>query len=331
MKTICVLTILCTLTPSTGWARKVEDWPYDRLLKNADVVVIARPVSSVECKDEWNERFFDGSRFQSLETTFEVASTLKGKSPESLKLLHFRYNRETTVYEDGPGLISFLTKPRSTKVKKRGEVLGELVPLVASKSSRPEYLLFLRLRKDGRYEAISGQMDSNLSARTVNQMLPLILARIVETKTHSQQESVKPANKTPTSEPIEESINTHMSLLFKPSYRRLKLLMCESPEDAAGWKAIQAEALLLAESGGNLTTRRTSEVSVRDGKEYWAKNSSEVRTLGAELYRSAKEKDFAAATRSYKSMTRSCNACHQASVFLGGPPILNPLGKGVTD
>lgn len=168
--TFCVLTTLCALSPSTGWARKVEDWPYDRLFKDADLVVIARAVSSVECKDEWNERFFDGSRFQGLETTFEVASTLKGKAPETLKLLHFRYKRETPVYDDGPGLISFLTKPRSTKVKKRGEVLGELAPLIASKSSRPEYLLFLRLRKDGRYEAISGQMDSNLSARTVNQI-----------------------------------------------------------------------------------------------------------------------------------------------------------------
>ena len=319
MKTICVLTIFCALTPSTGWARKVEDWPYDRLFKDADVVVIARAVSSVECKDEWNERFFDGSRFQGLETTFEVASTLKGKSPESLKLLHFRYKRETTAYEDGPGLISFLTKPLSTKVKKRGEVLGELVPLRASKSSRPEHLLFLRLRKDGRYEAISGQM------------VPLILASIVETKTHGQQESVKPANKMPTSEPVEESINTHMSLLFKPSYKRLKTLMRESPEDAAGWKAIQSEALLLAESGDNLTDRRPSEVSVHDGKEYWAKSSIQVRRFGAELYHAAKEKDFAEATLSYKSMTKSCNACHQASVFLGDPPVLTPFGKGVTD
>lgn len=170
MKTICVLTILCALTPSTGWARKVEDWPYDRLFKDADLVVIARAVSSAECKNEWNERFFDGSRFQGLETTFEVASTLKGRLPESLKLLHFRYKRETPAYDDGPGLISFLRKSRSTKVKKRSEVLSELVPLSARESVRPEYLLFLRLRKDGRYEAISGQMDSNLSARTINQI-----------------------------------------------------------------------------------------------------------------------------------------------------------------
>ncbi len=132
-------------------------------------------------------------------------------------------------------------------------------------------------------------------------------------------------------EPVEESINIHMALLFKPSYIRLKTLMRESPKEAVGWKAIQAEALLLAESGSNLKDRRPSEVSVRDGKEYWAKNSSEVQTFGAELYHAAKEKDFAAATRSYKSMTKSCNACHQANVFLGGPPVLNPFGKGVTD
>lgn len=168
MKTICVIAILCALTPSMAWARNVEDWPYDRLIKDADLVVIACVVSSAECKDEWNERFFDGSRFQGLETTFEVAATLKGRPPESLKLLHFRYKREAPVYDDGPGLISFPTKSRSTKVRKRrGEEPGELVPLSASKSSSPEYLLFLRLRKDGRYEAVSGQMDPNLAARII--------------------------------------------------------------------------------------------------------------------------------------------------------------------
>ncbi len=33
--------------------------------------------------------------------------------------------------------------------------------------SGPEYRIFLRKRKDGRYEAVSGQMDSDFFVRTL--------------------------------------------------------------------------------------------------------------------------------------------------------------------
>lgn len=170
MKSICFAATLCLLTQSTGWARKLEHWPYDRLLENADVVVIARAITTDKSADKWNEQFFDGARFQGLETTLEVVSTLKGKPPEPLKLLHFQYKPEATVYDDGPGLVVFLNKPRQTAVDKHVDRSGELRPLSASRSSHPEYLLFLKLRKDGRYEAVSGQTDPNLSARSVNEI-----------------------------------------------------------------------------------------------------------------------------------------------------------------
>ena len=154
-----------------------------------------------------------------------------------------------------------------------------------------------------------------------------ILASIVETTTHGQQESAK--DETATSGPVEESINTHMSLLFKPSYRRLKTLMRENPKDAAGWKVIQSEALLMAESGGNLTARSAESIGVKD--DYWIKTSREVRKHGADLYSAAKKKDFEAATRSYRNMTESCNACHKSHVLLGSPPLLDPFRPGVSD
>ena len=151
----------------------------------------------------------------------------------------------------------------------------------------------------------------------------LILASGVETTVNGQQESAK--DETATSEPIEESINTHMSLLFAPSYRRLKPLMRESPKNAAGWKAMQSEALLLAESGGNLTARRGDALGGKD--DYWTKNSNQVKKHGADLYSAAKKEDFEAATRSYRRMTDSCNACHKSHVLLGSPPILNPFSS----
>lgn len=171
------LTLISTLSvlgsvvvPSIGWTRQVEDWPYDRLFKEADLVVIARPVSSAPCQDQWNERFFEKSRFQGLETIFEIASTFKGETPKSLKLLYFHYKSGERPYEDGPGLVSFHTKPHSIHVSELGrEESNELKPLRVSQTNAPEYLLFLKQRKDGRYEAISGQMDPKLSSRTVFQ------------------------------------------------------------------------------------------------------------------------------------------------------------------
>ena len=35
------MAILCSLfMPSTGWVRKVENWPYEQLFKEADLVMI---------------------------------------------------------------------------------------------------------------------------------------------------------------------------------------------------------------------------------------------------------------------------------------------------
>ena len=156
------------IVPSACWARKVEHWSYDRLFKEADLVVIARAASSRPCKDNWSERFFEQDRFQGLEATFEVASTLKGQVPETFKLLHFKYKPDETPYNDGPGLVSFLSRSLSIDVREAGDPGSSgLEPVRKRMVSAPEYLLFLKKRKDGRYEAISGQMDPDVSVRTL--------------------------------------------------------------------------------------------------------------------------------------------------------------------
>ena len=137
--------------------------------------------------------------------------------------------------------------------------------------------------------------------------------------------------KDPTTKPVEDSISIHMSYLFAPSYRRLKSVMRSEPEDASDWDTMQSESLLLAESGGNLTRRRSSNAFNPKAQQSWPKNSTSVKKHAATLYRAAKERDFAAAKRSYLSMTESCNGCHKSEVSIGSPPILTPLGKGITD
>jgi hypothetical protein len=158
--------------PSTGWTRRVELWPYERLFKEADLVVIARAKSSVPCKDKWEEDLFGAELFQGVETSFKIASLLKGTPPSSVKMLHFKLKR-STLLNDGPSLVSFRTEPVRLKLEKGEEKELRQPHNTHYLAAKPEYLLFLKLRKDGRYEAVSGQIDPQGSVRTLIQNMGL--------------------------------------------------------------------------------------------------------------------------------------------------------------
>ena len=155
-----------------GTGRQIESWSYENLLKEADLVVIARAVSTVPSKDKWEAGIFDRDRFKGLETTFELAIAFKGKSAGTFKVLHFQYKNPSRPLEDGPGLVSFLSEPLSVDVGqsgKTGEEGWRTLQPTKSKSLMPvpEYLLFLKKRADDRFEAVSGQVDPNSSVRTL--------------------------------------------------------------------------------------------------------------------------------------------------------------------
>jgi len=85
-------------------------------------------------------------------------------------VLHFSYKKGAAPYEDGPNLVSFLKKPVIIEVKAKEEGKAkELKPKQVSKSlaSPPEYLLFLKMRKDGLYEPVSGHLDAVFSVRAI--------------------------------------------------------------------------------------------------------------------------------------------------------------------
>lgn len=117
--------------------------------------------------------------------------------------------------------------------------------------------------------------------------------------------------------PVEPDMHEFMEYLFQPTFKRLKPAMAAAPADNAGWKAIKADALVLAE-GGNLLLGRPAEEHAAD----WAKHSVAVRDLGGQLYRAAKAKDYATARGHYEQMVKSCNACHEQ--FAGGEHMLSP-------
>jgi hypothetical protein len=139
MKTIATLWLILA-AGVTLWARPVAYWPYEKLTQEADLIIIATPVS---VRDTGQKTTVPGiSRDNQpvaaigMETTFEVQATLKGTG--SLKKILFYHLREATpqtMSANGPSLVSF-----DPKEKKR-------------------YLLFLRQEKDGRYAALTGQTD----------------------------------------------------------------------------------------------------------------------------------------------------------------------------
>jgi hypothetical protein len=142
--------------PSVASARRLEDWPYERLFKAADLVVIARPTTSEDCADRsadnpWKEEFIG------VNTTFKVEAILKGKATgETIKVLHFRV-KEGVLINDGPCHVTFRQKGIAVRTEGATAKLGA-----------PEYLLFLKAAKEGRYEPVSGRVDPALSVREVS-------------------------------------------------------------------------------------------------------------------------------------------------------------------
>jgi hypothetical protein len=130
--------------------RPIGIWRYEDLLKEADLVVIAKAVGTADTEDALKSDF--AVEFVGMDTSFEVQGTLKGNAPGKLVVLHYRIKNGGSP-PNGPMLVTFRTNAEAGK----GGAL----------SLPPEYLLFLKRRTDGRYEAVTGQIDPVLSVRSV--------------------------------------------------------------------------------------------------------------------------------------------------------------------
>ena len=164
-----VLILFSILFASSTFARQVEEWPYERLFKESDLVGIAHVQGWGVTKKEWNEKFFDKTRFEGVKTIFGANFSLKGDPPLCIWLNHFRYKEGAVRYNDGPGLVAFLKEPVVIELKSANNQDGRLKQLRGGlrNISQPEYLLFLKKRKDDTYEPVSGQMDASFSVRAI--------------------------------------------------------------------------------------------------------------------------------------------------------------------
>ena len=159
MKTILCCLLLCAAIQS-GEARQIEDWPYERLFAEADLVVIAAAEATEESEDNLEVDGWAASDFVGQNTMFEIQSTLKGAiDKKTIQILHFRA-AEGRLLENGPLFVAFRHGALKAKWKD-----GNIVTPV-------EYLLFLRKLDDGRFELVSGQIDPELAVREMHPTLP---------------------------------------------------------------------------------------------------------------------------------------------------------------
>jgi hypothetical protein len=149
---------------SVASARRIENWPYERLFKEADLVVIAQATSTEGCQDVTTANPWQ-AELLGQNTTFKVRAVLKGKPPHNtIQVLHFRL-KDGLEFEDGPLLIAFRQEGIRLELRDGVAELGVC-----------EYLLFLKAGKDGRFEPVSGRIDPALSVREVHGLLPSELA-----------------------------------------------------------------------------------------------------------------------------------------------------------
>jgi hypothetical protein len=147
-------------------ARVHERWPAAKLAERADVVVIARFISTKDAKntDKAPEPFPD---LVGVESTFRVLAVIKGKlERKQIVVFHFRYPKAAR-HEKGANNVSRdadEVKARLVSFRQTPDIDGPcLLRFEPDPDDPPRYLMFLKKRKDGRYECVSGQVDPNVS------------------------------------------------------------------------------------------------------------------------------------------------------------------------
>jgi hypothetical protein len=137
-------------------AREISLWPYDRLHKEADLIIVGVPEKSADTGELVRGMLWQRD-FPGVNTIFNVTGVLKGRyKASSITLFHLR-QPDNGILDNGPYLATFNHQP-----------IIQPLPGGKRRSTKQEYLLFLKKRDDGRYEPVSGPMDSAHAIREMN-------------------------------------------------------------------------------------------------------------------------------------------------------------------
>ena len=160
MLTLGLATLLC----SQAVARRVEIWSFQRLNDTAGVILIGTVAST----EQWSEKLKAQLFAEDLEgqlTTFDVETVFKGKDiGKHIQVIHYRV-RKGILIANGPVLASFRKTGRRLEIKSVDGVEDGM----KVEEGTPHYLLYLKKRSDGKYEPISGQIDSAFSVRKLSE------------------------------------------------------------------------------------------------------------------------------------------------------------------
>ena len=150
--------ISAILLGTAAYARPVESWPYDRLTKEADLIVIATPVSIRDTSERTvfpNLAEVGTNNVQrpvpaiGVETTFQTLSILKGDTNTTTFLFHHLRNA-TLNSPTGHFKVLAINGP---------------VNVAFEPGEKRRFLLFLKLESDGRCASVTGQTDPAMGIR----------------------------------------------------------------------------------------------------------------------------------------------------------------------
>jgi hypothetical protein len=142
----------------------IDRMTYEGLFKDADLVVIASPLSTKEAAKEKQSQKNTSDQSLAVLTTLKVKHVVKGKlAGNKLVLLHHRLKKDVTISPE-PLYLSFdMTRSTGIEIEiEKGASRTRTGPPVAT------YLIFLKKRSDGYYECVTGQTASTLAVNKVN-------------------------------------------------------------------------------------------------------------------------------------------------------------------
>jgi hypothetical protein len=156
--------LLATLTAvfaaTMADARLVDYWPYDRLAREADLIVIATPVSVHDTEERTtfpNLAEVGTNNVQhpvaaiGVETTFEILAVLKGSTNETKLVFHHLRDARLSSPTGGSKVIAL-----------NGPVNVSFEP-----KEKKRFLLFLRRESGGRYASVTGMTDPDMGIRNL--------------------------------------------------------------------------------------------------------------------------------------------------------------------
>ena len=143
----------CGMTTVRSQAREVDNPSYRELFSRAELVLVAKAVSTVDAAGKGAGADRNWHRVAVL-TTFDCIYVIKGKHQnKNLVLFHYRWR-------DDEWKMKVRNPPRYVRFDTGGK-------LDESGSAQTAYMLFLKKGDDGRYECVTGPTDPVFSVKKI--------------------------------------------------------------------------------------------------------------------------------------------------------------------